>query len=222
VNKKKWMIATALIASSLTLGACSSKQPPSEVPQNQQKVEKPQNTAQQQAQKPQPKTDEQKLKEYIQEQDSKMKALTTEVDYYKQYVKDITLTLTPEKLQAIIDKEWYYSVTVNSIQFPKNGVLEISQSDFELTVSEERVPYSVLPEEQSLKGKIPTDISQAFTLDIASDKVSSKTDDKDGKKAIIYSFKGLTPDDVVKVILSDELTKKLGMSTKELQIRVSK
>lgn len=220
MRKEKMILLTAIVISSLALGACSNKQPPTEVPKQEQKA-KEEKAKQQEDQNTEQKTDEQKIKEYLQEQEDKIKDLTTELDYYKQYVKDITLTLSPEKLQEIIDKEWSYSVAVNSIQFPKNGVLEIGQGDFELMITEKRVPFSVLPEEESLKGKIPTELGKAVSVEAPSDKVSSKTDEDDGNKNTIYSFKGLTPDDVIKITISEELSKKLEMSTTDLEIRVT-
>lgn len=170
---------------------------------------------------PKEKADVEKLKEHIQEQELRMEDLNKELDYYKKYIQDLTLTLSSEKLQELIDQEWNYSLTVNSIQFPKNGILEISQSDFELLIQEKHVPYSVLPEEESIKGKIPSELIQSLTIKAPSEKVSSKTDDINGNHTLIYSFKSLAPDEVIKITLSEELAKKMEMSTVELEIRIT-
>lgn len=229
MKKKNIVLLSTLIASSLALSACSDKQPPTEVPQKEdakkeqvqkESVKKEQST--EENAKPTEKTDEEKLKEYIDEQEQKITSLTEEVDYYKEYVKDITLTLSPEKLQELINKEWNYSITINSVQFPKNGILEIGQGDFELIFEEERVPYSVLPEEESLKGKLPKTLSQSISVYAPEGKASSKNEEEEQKNIVVHSFKGLLPDEVVKVTVSEELMAKLNMSSKELEIRVTK
>ena len=211
-----------LIASLLLLGACSDKQPPNEV-----KIQEPAMNGTEpkeigsEVEVPKEKADVEKLKEHIQEQELRMEDLNKELDYYKKYIQDLTLTLSSEKLQELIDQEWNYSLTVNSIQFPKNGILEISQSDFELLIQEKHVPYSVLPEEESIKGKIPSELIQSLTIKAPSENVSSKTDDINGNHTLIYSFKGLAPDEVIKITLSEELAKKMEMSTVELEIRIT-
>lgn len=229
MKKKNIILLSTLIASSLALSACSDKQPPTEVPQKEdakqeqvqkENVKKEQPT--EESAKPKEKTDEEKLKEYIEEQDEKITSLTEEVDFYKEYVKDITLTLSPEKMQDLINKEWNYSITINSVQFPKNGILEIGQGDFELIFEEERVPYSVLPEEESLKGKLPKTLPQSISVHAPEGKASSKNEEEERKNIVVHSFKGLLPDEVVKVTVSEELMTKLNMSSKELEIRVTK
>ena len=237
---KKNMILpiTIILTSFIALGGCSDNQPPTEAPDKKvEKVKDGQNASEsvsveksmekkaEQASEEatatsQEVSDVKKLKEHLQEQEDTIGTLTAERDYYKQYVKDITLTLPPEKIQQLIDKERTYTLTVNRVQFPKDGIMEISQGDFELVLEEEKVPYSVLPEEESIKGKIPSDITQSLTVQAPADKSSSLTNEENGKQSIIYSFKGMVADDVVKITISEHLTKKLNMTTKELEIRV--
>ena len=111
-------------------------------------------------------------------------------------------------------------MTVNGIQFPKNGIMEISLTDFELKAEETRVPYSVLPEEESIKGKMKNKLNSSMSVKAPDKTSSSKIEDAEKKQTLIYSFKDLKNEDVIKITLSEELSTKLGMSTRELEIRV--
>lgn len=221
MKKRKTIVISSAIVLSLLLGGCMSKQAPTE-PAKEEKpaTEQQEGVGEEKTDKIVEKTDEEKLKEYLEEQELAKEELQTEVDYYKQYVKDITLTLSPDKLQSLIDKEWNYSMTVNGIQFPKNGIMEISLTDFELKAEETRVPYSVLPEEESIKGKMKNKLNSSMSVKAPDKTSSSKIEDAEKKQTLIYSFKDLKNEDVIKIKLSEELSTKLDMSTSELEIRV--
>lgn len=220
MKKRKTIVISSAIVLSLLLGGCMSKQAPTEPAKEEKPATEQQEGAVEEKTEEVVKTDEQKLKEYLEEQELAKEELQTEVDYYKQYVKDITLTLSPDKLQSLIDKEWNYSMTVNGIQFPKNGIMEISLTDFELKAEETRVPYSVLPEEESIKGKMKNKLNSSMSVKAPDKTSSSKIEDAEKKQTLIYSFKDLKNEDVIKIKLSEELSTKLEMSTSELEIRV--
>lgn len=225
--KRKYM--TLLCSTFVTLSlltACGKQPPQEEAPSNQIPIptEQEQQVSKEQEEKvKEEKSKEELMKQRIDEQDKEITALMEELEYYKDYVKDVTLVLPAEKMEELIEKEWSYSLTINNVSFPKNGILEINQTDFELTALEERVKYSVLPEEESLKGKIQKELSQEIKVNVSSsDKMTKKEDSKDTTNKVIYSFKGLEPNDVIKITLSEGLSSKLGMTTSELEIRIIK
>lgn len=151
----------------------------------------------------------------VDSQKKQINELTEEVNYYKNYVKDITKTMSPEKMNELVNKEWIYSLSVNKIAFPTNGVLEISDTSFDLILSEQRVKYSVLPDAESLKGKIKSDVKSAI-------QVSSepKVDTTGTLTTATYSFKDLKSGDCIKMKIAGDLKTKLGFITDQLEIRI--
>ncbi|MBP1308833.1 major membrane immunogen (membrane-anchored lipoprotein) [Paenibacillus sp. 1182] len=162
-------------------------------------------------------TDAQKVQAYVDEQNRKMEAMSQEVDYYKQYAKDMILILPSDKVQELINKEYHYAVTINNIQFPQSGILEIRETAFDIVFTEDRVKFSVLPESESVKGKIPTDLEDAVSTS-----ASPQTKDEDGKTILTYSYKDLKPGERISFKISDELKKKLSVNTNELVVKVLK
>ena len=207
------MVTSAILTSIVLLSGCSPSDP------NAQKTKStPQVSKEEQTQTEQERNQE-TIQAYLKEQQDKMKALNEELNYYKQYVKDVTLTLPEDKLNELVEKEWSYSLTINNIEFPSNGIIEIKDKDFELVLSEERAKYSVLPEEESIKGKISNELKDS--LKISSDEeVTTKEDTTDNLKKLLYSLKGAESDTVINITISEDLATKLEMNTTALEIRV--
>lgn len=223
MKRKSMIFLSTLITTMMLLTACGPQvdQTPAPAPEDQNQTdENTSNSKNPKNEKTDQEMDEQTMKAHIAEQQKTIDALKDELEYYHRYVKDITLTLTPEKLQKLIDKEWKYTMTINNIQFPKNGILEISNTDFEIVVSEERAKYSVLTEEDSLKGRIQGDMAHLVTISHENNVINPKEDKGDIHSTLTYSLKGLGVDSVIKIQLQDEMRAKLGMNTDELEIRV--
>lgn len=217
MKKPTFIIAFALLSSTLLLSACNADE-------KQQPTQAPAKTApktEQVAKSNAPSKTVDKNEELIKEQKAEMETLTDELNYYKEYVQEMTLLLPSDKLQELINKEWKYSISINNVEFPKNGILEIGQSDFDLVFHEERAKYSTLPKEESDKGKLSAPLSSSVTTYSPTEQVlSPQTDAQDTFSSLTYSFKGLKSKDVIKIVLTEELSKKMGMSTQDLEIRV--
>jgi hypothetical protein len=162
-------------------------------------------------------TDAQKLQDYINEQNQKLEKIGQELDYYKQYAKDMILVLPSDKIDELINKEYNYSATINSIQFPQSGVLEIKEAAFDMVFTEERAKYSVLPETESLKGKLNTRLDSAVTTS-----ASAQMNEGDFKTTLTFSYKDLVPGDTISIKIKDDLKKKLNINTNEIFIKVVK
>jgi len=213
----------------MLLSACGGTPPPTDAPMKEmpQVQEVPieesdhEGNEEQQEEIEKETSNTQTMKLHMQEQEEQLERMKEELEYYKKYVEDITLTLSNEKMEELINKEWNYSLMINNIAFPKNGILEIAVTDFELVVEEQRVPFSVLPEVESVKGKIESSLTNSISIAEGDpEKFSSKEDNSETKNITTYSFKGLNQGDIIKMILSEELATKLEMSTTELEIRV--
>lgn len=220
MNCKK-ILTCILILGSLILAGCGQTETDK---QNQKNVLPKTNMSQENtstgAKKPNIATvDLDKVNKVIKDKDTEIKKLTEELNYYKSYVKEVTTTLVPEKMTELINKEWEYSLSINKINFPTNGILEVSDSTFNIVLSENRVKYSVLPDTESLKGKIQGELNSNMKFDTIVKIDTTQSIDKINS-SITYSFKDVPKNTVIKLNLNELLVKKLGMEKSELEIRV--
>lgn len=157
------------------------------------------------------------MQNQLREKTKQLEEIQAELDYYKKYVKDVTLTLPPEKLQELVKKEWNYAVTINSIQFPTSGVLDIQEHVFKIVFTEERVKYSVLPDTESQKGKISGEL--AFAVSSSAIPIVNKDNNI---TSLTYEFKDLKAGDKISIHINDELKSKLNVATNDLVVTVVK
>ncbi|MGW8417366.1 hypothetical protein ACWGKP_25520 [Brevibacillus sp. NPDC055896] len=151
------------------------------------------------------------------EQSKKIEEMHEEVDYYKQYVKDVTLLLPADKIQELVNKEYKYTVTINSVQFPQSGILEIREAAFDIVFTEERAKYSVLPETESVKGKLSSELSSSVSTTM-----SPQINEEGAATIVTYSYKDVKPGDIITLTVNDDLKRKLSLGTNELSIKVVK
>jgi len=165
------------------------------------------------------KTPEQLVQEKFDEQETKIEELTDEVQYYRTFVKDFTSTFSSEEMQEFVEKEWSYQMTINDINFPKNGVLELTSPTFDLVLSEKKVPYSVIPDEMSEEGRISNGLKGKVQI---SGEVNPETKEELGDTVsfITYSFKEVPSKTTLKLQIPEELQKELKMDTKNLEIHI--
>lgn len=217
MKKKQLMIFMSMLAPIAVLSACNQNDIEKQVqPQVKDETEQEQNqeTVQSEGTATE-KTPEELIKEKLDEQAKEIKDLTDEVVYYRDFVKELTATFTTEEMNLLIDNEWNYKLMINNINFPKNGVLELSDSTFDLVLEESRVPYSLISEEMSAKGKVQNNI-----IFEQSDQAEMKESTDKNITTFTYSFKDLPPKTTIKMEITDELMKELKLDTKLLQIIV--
>lgn len=155
----------------------------------------------------------------IKELSQKLSESEDELKYYKDYVKKVVNKLSEKEIQGLIENEWNYKLTVNNVSFPSNGVLEINSPTIEFNIEEKRVPYSVLTEEQSLKGKINTSLEKAFSFSNSSklDRIVDKNDEETFTK-ISYNIFDTDEGDVFELEITDELRTKLSLGVNKLKV----
>lgn len=157
-------------------------------------------------------------KKIAEEKISEADNMKEELEYYKTYVKETTSLLTTEQRQTLIDKEWSYTASINGIALPSNGVLDIRESNFSVNFTEERVKFSVLPEADSLKGKISTPLIGSISI-----AGHTPTENVDGTKTTLtFSFKELNVGDTVLLEIKDDLMKRLNLTTNKISVTVVK
>lgn len=221
--KRIYLLAPFILGSALFLGACSA---PPDAPKNaedtQQAVSNPeQSTNNENGEAVEElvqvkKSDVEALKEDNESKADYIESLEKELKYYKNYAESISNTMTEDKLQILIDKEWSYTLSVNGISFPKNGLLEMAASDFELILKEEKAPYSVLSEENQQKGRIKSALTQAISTNAG----ETKLKEQDLIQEIVISYKGLEKGSTVSIKIHEDLQKKLGLETTDLKIQL--
>lgn len=153
----------------------------------------------------------------LSEQTKQLDDMKAELDYYKQYVKEVTITLSPEKLLELVKKEWKYSATINGVQFPTSGVLDIQEHVFKIVFTEEGAKYSVLPDTESQKGRIASELASAVSTTL-----SPIVTKENNITSLTYEFKELKEGNIVSIHINDELKTKLNLATNELIVKVVK
>lgn len=143
--------------------------------------------------------------------------LEKELKYYKEYTVSMTNLMTDEERQKIIEKEWDYTLTVNGIGFPTNGILQVSASDFEVVLTEEKAPYSVLSEEDQAAGKLKGDVQKAISSKMGETKIV----EEEHKQQVVIEFTDAQPGDEIALKINQALQEKLGFESTELIIRVN-
>ncbi|PLS19556.1 hypothetical protein CVD28_03825 [Bacillus sp. M6-12] len=165
------------------------------------------------------KTQEELIMEKMDIQDETIKELKDEVEYYRTFVKNFTSTFSTEQMNEFIEKEWNYKLMISGINFPKGGILEMSTDSFDLVLTEDRVPYSVIPDEMSLQGKVDEDITGEISIDTEL-KYNEKEDIAEKNSTMTYSFKEVPAGTVIKLEVSEALQKELKLDTPDLEIHV--
>jgi type I restriction-modification system DNA methylase subunit len=223
--KKRAYVALSLLAPIAVLAGCGQsdleKQVQPQQQEGQETQKEPKETAPQKEGKEgtPTKTQEDLIKEKIDEQNQAIDELTDEVEYYRTFIKDFTSAFSTEEMNEFIEKEWNYKLMISNINFPKNGVLELSDTSFDLVLTEDKVPYSVIPDEMSLKGKIQGELKGQISF-AGEAKPETKDDVTEKNSVYTYSFKDVPSDSVIKFTISEALQKELGMDKKELEIRI--
>lgn len=158
------------------------------------------------------------LKKDVASKEEYVLALEKELAYYKKYVQSISQTMSDENKAMLIDKEWTYSLTINGVEFPKSGTLTLNQSTFDVVMKEERTPYSVLTDEDSLKGKVTTDVKSGFRLTSEFVEESERVDDL--VQELTYKATNVPSGTEISIQLSEELQQKLKLDVGQLTISI--
>lgn len=151
--------------------------------------------------------------------EEEVEELQDERDYYKKYVVQLYNQLSEKKQKILLNKEWNYNLEVNGVSFPPNGVMEVKGPRLEVVLSEERVPYSVLPKEESDQARLSTGIKSGFMFKNGEAfEAIEEINDDDTSHRIIYKTDGVQEDDEFEITITDSLRERLGLETGDLKI----
>lgn len=159
------------------------------------------------------------------EQANKIKSLNKDLDkkeeeitFYKNYVKRVLKSFTPEQLQSVIDLEWEYSLSINNVDFPKNGILEIKENNFSLIINEKRVDHSVLSQADSDSGKYPGSLVGILSIPSTYKHESEAKDISEINSLVKYKFSDLNSDDIIEIRINPLFRDMMGYETDILKI----
>lgn len=137
--------------------------------------------------------------------------------YYREFVQELTSDFSKREMDEYIEKEWNYSIDVNGVNFPKDGELEIAAEKLTITVSEKRVPYSVIPLEESLKGKTLEKINYMVSID----GMTSREIAKDEREHTVqFEVADVQPGDTYELKIKEEMQERTGIKEDVLKITV--
>ena len=158
----------------------------------------------------------------ISELKDQVNTLLADNEFYSSYIEEVVNNFTPQQLESLANKEWTYTLFVNDILFPKSGVIETSKTSFNLSLGEERVRYSVIPESLSENRRFSSSLSGALKISASVDPIKSEESLSEYNNRVIYRFTDLAPGTNIKITVSAELQELLGLETKELTIKITK
>ncbi|MPW25404.1 hypothetical protein GC105_06345 [Alkalibaculum sp. M08DMB] len=148
------------------------------------------------------------------EEDTKL-----EKQFYLDFIISIIPYISDEDMIEIAQQQWTYSILVDDIPIPEDGIIEISSDSFKLSVSEEQSPYTTLPLDIHNKGKISGNLfsNHIQFLDVKPSDISGS----DGTIVSLttYTFTRLDDNSIVNLELSTELQDRLGLNTNALTIK---
>lgn len=223
--KKQSLLAMSLLTSIAVLSGCNQNdmekqiQPEKKTEDGQVQQGQPSEAVQTDENGKVQKTAEQLIQEKFDEKDAEIEELTEEVQYYRTFVKDFTSTFSSEEMQEFVDKEWTYQLTINDINFPKNGVLELTTPTFDLVLTEEKVPYSVIPDDMSEEGKVVEELNK--TVEFSGEVKPEVKEDAEGKlSSVTYSFKDVPSKTVIEMTITKKMQEELKLDSPNLEIHI--
>lgn len=144
---------------------------------------------------------------------------TEEKQFYRQFIAKLTEPMSDTYLTEIAQEQWKYSILVDELSIPQNGIIEISDNTFKLIVSEVQTPYIALPTEIHNKGKISGDLFSTHIkfLNVKPTNTSGSEENKVSSTA--YTFSNLNNETIINLEISRELQRRLGLNTNFITIR---
>ncbi|MEK3956044.1 MULTISPECIES: hypothetical protein [unclassified Psychrobacillus] len=142
-----------------------------------------------------------------------------EAKYYRDYVRELTEKLTEEEKAKLIEQEWSYEIDVNGVKFPESGELEITAEELLVTVSEKRAPFSVLPLEESIKGKIFQALNHSVVMN-GQEMEMETISQTETEHVITFAKEKVTSGDVFMIELQEDVAERLGVKMRSITIRI--
>lgn len=143
-----------------------------------------------------------------------------EADYYHQLIDELLNDYSDTQLKDLAVKLWDYKLEVNGSPIPKDGIVEVNNNTFEISVIERQPAYVVLANDIFMQGKISGNYYEHLTLN--NNPSESYTTDGTVVTAIHHKFADMEKGATITFSITEELKKRLGMDTSEITIKIDK
>lgn len=140
-----------------------------------------------------------------------------ESDYYKKLSLRAVNLLTEEQLIELAKLEWNYKLMINGEEF-KGQNIKIDGDSIQIILSENREENSILPDDLRMKGQFESYFKQIIIESRIEPEITNN--DKTYTTSVIYKFSKLSSRDKIKISMSEELSKRLGLSSKNYVIQI--
>lgn len=140
-----------------------------------------------------------------------------DLDYYKKLSLRAYNLLTEAQLIELAKLEWHYKLMINGEEF-KGQNIKIDGDSIQITLSENREENSILPDNLRIQGQLDS-FFKHISLESRIDPEITNIDEE-YTTSIIYKFPKLSSGDKIKISMSEELSKRLGLSNKNYVINI--
>lgn len=140
-----------------------------------------------------------------------------DLDYYKKLSLRAYNLLNEEQLIEVAKLEWHYKLIINGEEF-KGQNIKTDGSSMQIVITENREENSILPEDLRKKGQLGNYFKQINVESRVEPEITNK--DEKYTTSVIYKFPKLSSGDKIKISMSEELSKRLGLSSKNYVIQI--
>lgn len=139
------------------------------------------------------------------------------LDYYKKLSLRAVNLLNKEQLKELAKLEWHYKLMINGEEF-KGQNIKIDGDSIQIIVTENREENSILPNNLRMQGQLESFFKQIKIESRIEPEITNK--DEEYTTSVMYKFPKLSSGDKLKISMSEELSKRLGLSSKNYVIQI--
>lgn len=140
-----------------------------------------------------------------------------ELDYYKKLTTRTLSLLSEEQLTELAAMEWHYKLMLNGEEF-KGQNIKVDGDSIQIILAENREENSILPDELKKKGQLGNFFKQISIESRIEPEITNR--DEAYTTSVLYKFTKLSPGDKIKISMSEELRKRLGLHSKNFVIQI--
>lgn len=139
-----------------------------------------------------------------------------EAEYYKQLIDDFIKDYSNAQLNELAIKLWDYKLEINGLTVPANGIVDLQDTDIEISLIESQPAYLVLPNEIFMQGKLSGDYMEHLKLNGK----PTETTVTDGTvvTGIHHKYVDVAEGSTFTFTITEELKQRLGLETTQITI----
>lgn len=139
-----------------------------------------------------------------------------EAEYYKQLIDDFIKDYSNAQLNELAIKLWDYKLGINGLTVPANGIVDLQDTDIEISLIESQPAYLVLPNEIFMQGKLSGDYMEHLKLNGK----PTETTVTDGTvvTGIHHKYVDVAEGSTFTFTITEELKQRLGLETTQITI----